>query len=524
MIKSKHNVIIIGAGIAGLSAACHLNKNNVKDVVILEARDRIGGRLYPFSLTRSKSSQGNNPNNDTNEDGFSQDDFIIQLGAQWIHGASMENPLFKHCKENGLLDDENEDVNGVSGDLDAGRFEDMRVYSSGGKLTETNVVELGSKIYETAMKDTEQRFRSRHENLDVVEAKSLEEYYDELVEEQLDNIKENTTKEDVKNIETFLSGCKLLYTHYSCDEMYKINAELYCSVPEAPGDDVGVPLNLLKSMADTLERNRIKLNHVVKIIKWKNSNAKNISDSKDDVILEIECADGIHEFQAQYVICTLPIGVLKHTHTEMFIPPLPKDKSDAIENIGAGQVAKYFVEWDTCWRKNKEKDASIMLAWSEEELKGKRDFPDDWVRGITQFYPIQSSGDTYMMICWIGGDCAAIADTLHDDDVIQGVGETLRRFLNDKHITNPNRLFRQCWTTDEFALGGYSYPKLNAHWNDIPNLSAPLIDERTKKPLVLFAGEATHPIFWSFLHGAQESGIEKAKAVIDNLKIINPRD
>ena len=101
MIKSKHNVIIIGAGIAGLSAACHLNKNNVKDVVILEARDRIGGRLYPFSLTRSKSSQGNNPNNDTNEDGFSQDDFIIQLGAQWIHGASMENPLFKHCKENG---------------------------------------------------------------------------------------------------------------------------------------------------------------------------------------------------------------------------------------------------------------------------------------------------------------------------------------------------------------------------------------------------------------------------------------
>jgi len=523
MIKSKHNVIIIGAGMAGLSAACHLKKNNVKDVVVLEARDRTGGRLYPISLTNSKSSQTCESWNDSNKNEFIQDDFIIQLGAQWIHGASMENPLFKHCKENNLLDDADEEINGVSGDLDAGRFEDMRVYSSAGKIMETNIVEFGSKIYETAMKDTEQRFRTRDKNLDAVETKSLEEYYDKLVKEQLDNIKENTTKEDLKNIETFLSGCKLLYTHYSCDEMYKINAELYCSVPEAPGDDVDVPLNLLESMADTLEKDSIKLNHVVKTIKWKNSKAKNISDSKDDVILEVKCADGIHEFHAQYVICTLPIGVLKNTHTEMFIPPLPHEKSDAITNIGAGQVSKYFVEWDACWRNNEDKDASIMLAWSEEELKAKRAFPDHWVKGITQFYPIQSSGDRYMMICWIGGDCATIADTLQYDYIIQGVGETLRRFLNDENIPDPKRLFRQCWTTDKFALGGYSYPKLNAHWNDIPNLSAPLVDERTKKPLVLFAGEATHPIFWSFLHGAQESGIERAQIVIDDMKIINSR-
>ena len=227
MIKTKHNVIIIGAGIAGLSAACHLKKNNVNDVVILEARDRIGGRLYPFPLTKSKSSHGSKSKDSSNKDEFGEDDFIIQLGAQWIHGASMENPLFKYCKENELLNGEDDDVNGVSGDLDAGRFEDMRVFTSDGKLMEANVVELGSKLYETAMRDTEQRFRTHNKNLEVVESKCLEEYYDKLIEQQLDNIKENTTKEDLKSIETFLSGCKLLYTHYSCDEMYKINAELY---------------------------------------------------------------------------------------------------------------------------------------------------------------------------------------------------------------------------------------------------------------------------------------------------------
>src|SRR5258708_7712004 len=42
------NVIIIGAGACGLMAARELSKNGNK-VVILEARDRIGGRILPLS-------------------------------------------------------------------------------------------------------------------------------------------------------------------------------------------------------------------------------------------------------------------------------------------------------------------------------------------------------------------------------------------------------------------------------------------------------------------------------------------
>ena len=37
-------VIIIGAGIAGLSAAHHLQKNGIQ-VLVLEAQARIGGRI-----------------------------------------------------------------------------------------------------------------------------------------------------------------------------------------------------------------------------------------------------------------------------------------------------------------------------------------------------------------------------------------------------------------------------------------------------------------------------------------------
>ena len=525
MIKSKHKVIIIGAGIAGLSAACHLQKNDIQDVIVLEARDRVGGRLFPVSLNNPNSSQYDKGCDATFGNATRHDDVIIQLGAQWILGASMENPLFKHCKENNLLNgDDIEDINGVSGDLDAGRFEDMQVYTSSGKQIENKIIEIGSKIYEIAMKDTEQQFRTRQKRNDTVESNSLEDYYDKMVEEQLKDIKENVTKEELKAVETFLSGCKLLYTHYSCDEMDKINAELYCSVPEAPGDDVDVPLSFLPFMIEKLETDNIKLNHIVRKIRWHNNKCENNIDSQENILVDIDYNDKIHQFQAQFVICTLPIGVLKDTHKTMFIPSLPKEKSEAIENIGAGQVAKYFIEWDSCWRSQKQKDTSIMLAWSEEELTSHKTSPEDWVKGITQFYPVPSPDEKYLMICWIGGDCASIADTLEDTDILRGVGETLRRFLNDENILNPQRLIRQCWTTDEFTLGGYSYPKLNANWNDIPHLSAPLTNEETQKPLVLFAGEATHPIFWSFLHGAQETGIETAQIVIDNIKLMESND
>jgi monoamine oxidase len=58
-----YDVIIIGAGAAGISAAKNLMING-KRVLILEARNRIGGRVHDIV---------------TNEMGD------IHLGASWLH-------------------------------------------------------------------------------------------------------------------------------------------------------------------------------------------------------------------------------------------------------------------------------------------------------------------------------------------------------------------------------------------------------------------------------------------------------
>jgi len=70
----KHHVIIVGSGISGLTIAAGLESS---DFILLEARDRIGGRV----LTTS-----------TNMD----------MGAAWLHG-SVDNPLNPYLDQKNLI-------------------------------------------------------------------------------------------------------------------------------------------------------------------------------------------------------------------------------------------------------------------------------------------------------------------------------------------------------------------------------------------------------------------------------------
>ncbi len=78
-ITIDDQIIVIGAGISGMAAAHRLQQRG-KKVVVLEARDRIGGRVWT----------------DRNALGFPFD-----MGAGWIHGPSPQNPLTKLAQDAG---------------------------------------------------------------------------------------------------------------------------------------------------------------------------------------------------------------------------------------------------------------------------------------------------------------------------------------------------------------------------------------------------------------------------------------
>lgn len=61
-MDTSGKAIVVGAGFAGLSSACHLADQGV-DVTILEARERVGGRVWSSTLTNGA---------------------VIELGGEWI--------------------------------------------------------------------------------------------------------------------------------------------------------------------------------------------------------------------------------------------------------------------------------------------------------------------------------------------------------------------------------------------------------------------------------------------------------
>ena len=73
-------IVIVGAGIAGLAAAEELQVRGFDNVVILEARDRIGGRIWTEQIGSG---------------------IPVDLGATWIHGIR-SNPVYEIAQSNNI--------------------------------------------------------------------------------------------------------------------------------------------------------------------------------------------------------------------------------------------------------------------------------------------------------------------------------------------------------------------------------------------------------------------------------------
>lgn len=74
------SVIIVGAGAAGIAAATRLLEHNITDLVILEAEDRIGGRVNSIKIGES----------------------YVDLGAESCHGEK-QNVVYDLVKDLNVL-------------------------------------------------------------------------------------------------------------------------------------------------------------------------------------------------------------------------------------------------------------------------------------------------------------------------------------------------------------------------------------------------------------------------------------
>ena len=242
-------------------------------------------------------------------------------------------------------------------------------------------------------------------------------------------------------------------------------------------------------------------------------------------------------FDADHVICTVSLGVLKERYLGLFNPPLPQNKVDAIEGLSIGVVDKIYLEfdkpfWEEGW-------GGFSLLWKSEELKSIReDTQFSWLEDVFGFYTVDFQPN---ILCgWISGAKARQMEQLPVDDVKRGAMFLLRTFLKSYDIPEPKAVerleqaysngmiilfypqivfFRSTWYSNPHFRGSYTFYSLKSDSLNVTTtqLSQP-INDAVGLPVLQFAGEATNQHYYSTVHGAVESGWREAKRLIDTYK------
>lgn len=273
-------IIVIGAGIAGLAAASKLRQAG-KDVVVLEARDRIGGRI----LTSERWG-----------------DAKVDLGASWIHGDGPGNPVANLARQIGAR-------------LATTSFDRRETFDTGGaKLDQGAMDQLES--LESALTTVLRKAQSADADQAVQHAARNGLNYasrSQMEKNQIDFLLNTTIEHEFGGEASRLSAY-----WYNSDEAYGGSESLFID-----GYQV-----LTKYLAQGLD---IRLGHVVSSVVYRADGGVVVTTSQGS-------------FTGLRAIVTLPLGVLQ-SGAVSFSPALPADKQAAIDKLGMGLLNKCYLRF-----------------------------------------------------------------------------------------------------------------------------------------------------------------------------------
>jgi polyamine oxidase len=283
-------VVIVGAGIAGLAAASRLRRDGI-DCVVLEARDRIGGRLHTIELAGVP----------------------VDLGGSWIHHP-IGNPLAAFCDEHGVARDAGDPIPSLSA---YDRVERRRLDSA---ETATYSVAQSEAFWESVSSFLE-RLGPGASGRDAIEAYVAER---ELTGAVARRVRQELLAEVEADAADTADNSSLQWL--STDEDFE--GDLFGDLPRRGYRSV------VSALADGLD---IRCNTEV------------VAVDVDADGIRVVCADGSNE-AGSHAIVSVPLGVLKKCRPR-FDPPLPTRVQDIIEALGFGRYEKIALRFESAfWR------------------------------------------------------------------------------------------------------------------------------------------------------------------------------
>lgn len=234
-----------------------------------------------------------------------------------------------------------------------------------------------------------------------------------------------------------------------------------------------------------------------------NQEVVSIVYDEDEEIVTVETknphseAEGVAQtststFTGEYVVCTLPLGVLKQRPPK-FSPPLSLRRREAVERLQMGLLNKIIVTYDRCFWPQDQPFLSFLSSPASvaflPTLKSRALFAQN-------YKPITG---TNTLVFYLGSDTGAAMEKLSNEEIKDGIHTILKHHFGTeegfpKDGQGSSSIVVTRWLSDPYSCGSYSYirPAKEAETPvptpyDFAEFARPAWGER-----LYFAGEATN--------------------------------
>jgi len=475
-------VVVIGAGPAGLAAATMIKRQGGQ-VIVLEARERVGGRVY------------------TDRDTFSAP---VDLGASIVTGISEDAKRRTGMPWLGVRADPSGIVAKQLGLKLVELREGCPLYDT--KTSEKVTKELDEKverIRDLVMDEARAKVDNAGESATVdmsfgdAVKEATNNYFLKLVQNDGNDSDDSETHAAVREEQAARMGKterRLLDWHwanleYGCsaslndislphwnqDETYGGFGGAHCMVSGGYG-------TIMSQLAEGVN---IRLNSPVSHV---------LHDANGVVVV----TKNDERIEGSSVICTIPLGCLKAGDVT-FDPPLGAMKASAVERLGFGNLNKVVLEFEEAFW-----DQSVDYFGSAIDSSENRG------RSFMFWNLVPVSGKP-MLISLIAGDAAKMAETEGSESIVKSVLATLSSicFPGDPSKMPPlKQSLVTRWQSDPYARGSYSFVAVGSKGAvDYDDLGKP-------EGRLLFAGEHTCKEHPDTVGGAMLTGWRAARQAL----------
>lgn len=498
-VQLGKKIIVIGAGPAGLTAARHLQRQGFS-VTVLEARDRIGGRVYTDHSSLSVP---------------------VDLGASIITGVEGDvatgrrpDPSSLVCAQLGLeLTILNSDcplydvVTGqkVPADLDEALEVEFNSLLDDMALL---VAQKGERAMKMSLEDGLEYALKRRRTVRLGRkgiGSELHNSADALVHSEAGvdgKVSEIHSSEEILTpLERRIMDWHYAHLEYGCAAVLKEVSLPYWNQDDVYGGFGGAHCMIKGGYGTVVESLGeglcVHLNHVVTDISYGTKDCGGNDDQGNKVTV---CTSNGREFSGEAVLVTVPLGCLKAGAIK-FSPPLPQWKELSIQRLGFGVLNKVVLEFsEVFW------DDSVDYFGATAEQTNMRG-------QCFMFWNVKKTVGAPVLVALVVGKAAMDGQFMNSSDHVNNALTVLRELFGVSAVPDLVASVVTDWGKDPFSLGAYSYVAMGSSGDDYDLLGRPV------ENCVFFAGEATCKEHPDTVGGAMISGLREAVRIHDILNM-----